>query len=351
MYIKPEQFWRDVSEDFRPPVILPDIGTFFNRDMQLAEQLMHHVANSGTRYIKGEILHDADICLPTSTTENYLGIDATPVSENYRNLIERKTVSLDDYRALFSACENYHLGLVLSIYDLAGVDFAVEIGACALKIASTNIVHAPLIRACAATGLPLLIDTGKSTLTEVQRALQWARDAGAERIVIEYSPPAPPAPLEKHNLQIVHDLAKLCGLPIGLSDHHHGEEILYAATALGCRVLEKGVCPTQNANDQDVYHALPVDRLSDVISACHNIHTAMGAAHAAYPAPAQRPVARMGLVTQQRLEPGDMISLDTVRFAFPTLGIPVEQWDEVEGNSVSQTIDANTPLEWSHVSS
>jgi len=349
--MNPEQFWRDVSESSSPPVILPDIGTFFNRDMQQADQLMHEVARSGTHYIKGEILHDAEICLSTDIAEHYLGADATPVSENYRSLIERKTVSLDDYRKLFSACEKHRIGLVLSVYDLQGVDFAIEIGACALKIASTNIVHAPLIRACAATGLPLLIDSGKSTLAEVERALQWAKDAGSEKIVIEYSPPAPPTPLANHNLLVMQELVKRFELPIGLSDHHHGEEMLYAATVLGCRVLEKGVCPTQNANDQDVYHALPIDHLSRVRQRCHNIHTAMGNAHAAYQPPEQRPVARMGLVTQQTLKPGDIINLNSVRFAFPTIGIPVEQWDEVEGSTVSQTLDANTPLEWSHVRS
>lgn len=345
----PRQFWRDVSAPYRPPVVLPDIGTFFNQDMQEATDLVHALADAGARYIKGELLHDADICLPTEATEQYLDHDAKVKRENYRQLIERKTVPLEQYRRLFAPCEDLNLGLVLSVYDVRGADFARDIGACALKIASTNVVHAPLIRHCSQLGLPLIIDTGKSTLAEARRAVEWAREGGLEELVVEYSPPAPPAPLERHNLHILPDLGKLFGLPVGLSDHHHGEEMLYAATALGCRVLEKGVCSVNNAGDQDVYHALSVDRLQDVMRLCFNIHAALGEAHAAYTAPPERSAGRMGLVAGADLQPGDTLSLDNVRFAFPTLGIPVEHWDEVAGAPVNHEIAANTPLDWDDV--
>lgn len=347
----PEQFWRDVSQAYRPPVVLPDIGTFFNQDVQRAEHLIHAIAHSGARYLKGEVLHDANICLDTDTTEQYLGNDARQVSENYRALIERKTVPLEHYRGLFAHCQQLSLGLVLSVYDSTGADFAKEIGACALKIASTNIVHAPLIRHCASLGLPLLIDTGKATLEEAQRAVDWAREAGAQHLIVEYSPPAPPAPLERHNLQVLPDLHKLFGLPVGLSDHHHGEEMLFAATALGCRVLEKGLCGTGQDADQDVYHALPVDRLAETIRLCHNIHAALGDSRCAYAPPPQRPSARMGLVAMRDLQAGEVLGLDNVRFAFPTLGIPVEHWDSVAGSRVKQAVAANAPLDWKDVDS
>lgn len=345
-----EDFWRDISAVFRPPVVLGDIGTFFNQDITLATQLLEQAAAGGTRYIKGEILHDPEICLPTDATEHYLDQTAKQQQENYRALIERKVVSLTDYRKLFARCAHFHLGLVLSVYDTVGADFASEIGACALKIASTNVVHAPLIRHCAGLQLPLIIDSGKSSLSEVQQAIEWAREAGADRLLIEYSPPAPPAALEKHNLQILPDLQKMFGLPVGLSDHHHGEEMLYAATALGARLLEKGLCADNPNSDQDVYHALSVSRLPAVTRACHNIHAALGSAQAAYTPPAQRPTARMGLVAETDLQPGDQLGLNNVRFAFPTLGIPVEHWDQVAGSTVTQAIAANTPLEWNHVS-
>ena len=182
--MSPAEFWDDVVHASRPPVVLPDIGTFFNQDVALAARMVAAVKAAGARYVKGEVLHDAEICLKTDVAEHYLGADAQSVGENYRQLVERKALPLSQYEKIFAPCRELKLGLVLSVYDLKGADFAKRLGACALKIASTNVVHAPLIRYCAGLDLPLIIDTGKATLDEALRAVNWARRAGAERIVL-----------------------------------------------------------------------------------------------------------------------------------------------------------------------
>jgi sialic acid synthase SpsE len=127
--------------------------------------------------------------------------------------------------------------------------------------------------------------------------------------------------------------------------------MLYAATALGCRVLEKGVCTDAKANDQDVFHALPIGRLNEVKEKCGNIHAALGDPEQAFCTPETRPAARMGVMAATELQPGDRVQLDRVRFAFPTLGVPVEEWDRLEGRTVTEKISAGQPLEWNHVAS
>ena len=344
-----DAFWHRIVDSGQPPLLLPDIGTFFNQDIQGGEALVRAIMDAGIRCIKGEILHDADICLDTATQERFLGWDGKPLMENYRRLIERKVVSLADYERLFRPAREAGLGLCLSVYDFAGVDFALGMGVAALKIASTNLVHVPLIRYAAASGLPLILDTGKATLDEVWRAVDWAREAGGDRLILEYSPPAPPAPAADHNLAVLKVLSEAFDGPVSLSDHHAGNEALYAATALGCRVLEKGVCQTQQADDQDVYHALPVDQLADVRQTCATIHQLLGQAEAAYQAPTQRSNARMGLVAARDLEPGDVLEARVIRFAFPTLGILVEDWDRVVNRAVIRQVSRGQPLEWSDV--
>lgn len=344
-----DAFWDIIQNKQHPPVVLPDIGTFFNQDLDIAQKLFDDVSTSGIQFIKGEILHNADICLPGEQIEQYLDSNGNTIQENYRELIERKVVTLDQYESLFRPCKSLNLGLVLSVYDFAGTDFAVQIQASALKIASTNIVHAPLIRYCAATKLPLILDSGKATRQELTRAINWAKDAGCERLIIEYSPPAPPASIDKHNLNVLPSLETEFQLPTGLSDHHSGEEMLYAATVLGCRVLEKGVCPDQQASDQDVYHALPVGQLKQVIKRCNNIHAALGNATNAYQAPPSRPAARMGIISKTDLKPGEIITSDNVNFAFPTLGVEVENWDKVKGKAVHKAVAKNQPIGWTDV--
>ena len=55
-----------------PPIFLPDIGTFFNKDLNLAKKLIKKFIISGAEVIKGEVLHDPRIVINSSFMEPYL---------------------------------------------------------------------------------------------------------------------------------------------------------------------------------------------------------------------------------------------------------------------------------------
>lgn len=331
------------------PLFFPDIGTFFNQDMHVAESLIRQLHSAGATLIKGEVLHDANIALNDGTMENYLGKNGCFIQERNRSLIERKVVSLSSYENLFNLCKSLDMGFLLSVYDFKGAEFAREIGACGLKIASSNIVHRPLIEYVAKLGLPLIIDTGRSSLEEIARAIRWASDAGSTEILIQHSPEAPPSPLTNHNLRMLTTLANVFNRPVGLSDHHAGEEMLYAAVALGAQALEKGIVPDDNMDDQDVYHALKVSMFNEVYAKCRRIHEAMGSAMRYLDPNAKKHPYRMGLVAAKDLYEGDILSLDTVSFAFPSKGIPVEHWEAVERSYLRRDMARGEIIGWQDV--
>jgi len=332
------------------PIILPDIGTFFNQDIEMALSLTQQIAASGCSFLKAEILHTADICLPGETLEPYYDGKSDFVQENYRGLIERKVLSLESYSKIFRYARSLELGIVVSIYDFEGVDFAVKEGVCALKIASSNIVHAPLIKYAAKTLLPLIIDTGRANMDEIARAVHWAKEAGCKNLIVEHSPSAPPVPLSSHLLPMMKRFELAFDVLPGLSDHHAGEEMMYAAAALGVPILEKGVCLDNAPIDQDVYHALPISKLKEVVQKCHNIHQAMGSDLRYIPKEKKKTSDRMCLVAKKDLQEGDMISLDNVMFAFPQIGIPVEMWEIVENKFLHHSVPKGSPIYWHNVS-
>ena len=335
--------------DGAPPLFFPDIGTFFNQDMKTAEALVRQLHTAGATLIKGEILHDPDIALDDDTRDTYLTRDGKPVDERYRSLIERKIVSFPAYEQLFGLCKSLGIGFLLSVYDFKGAEFARDIGACALKIASSNIVHQPLIEHVARLGLPLIIDTGKSTLEEISRAVQWAEDAGASNIMIQHSPEAPPAPLENHNLRMLPALRIAFDRPVGLSDHHAGEEMLYAAIALGAHAVEKGVRPDDLVQDQDVHHAMPVSLAAEVMAKCRRIHVALGSGTRHLRRDREKYISRMGLIAAQDIRSGDSLVRETVGFAFPAKGIPIEHWELVNGWRVRHDVPRGNVIRWQDI--
>lgn len=347
--MKSFQIDRFLVNDGEPPVFLPDIGTFFDQDMNIAESLIRSLQAAGASLIKGEILHDADIALDDDTVETYMSRDGAIIKERNRDLIERKVVPLASYEKLFGLCKTLDLGFVLSVYDLRGAEFSRDIGACALKIASSNIVHRPLIEYTARLGLPMIVDTGKSTLEEIARAVQWAEDAGGAAILLEHSPEAPPSPLANHNLRMLTTFRRIFDRPVGLSDHHVGDEMLYAAVALGAHALEKGVVPDFMKEDQDVNHALPISRFAEVLAKCNRIQTALGVGMRYLPRASKKHPYRMGAVACTDIPAGEILTLNNTSFAFPAKGIPVEHWDVIEGWRVCGNITCGQVIRWQDV--
>jgi len=266
------------------------------------------------------------------------------VVEPYRKIVERHVIDLENLRRIFGEVRDLGLDIVLSVYDDEGVAFAEEMEAVALKIPSSNIVHAPLIRTAASASRPLVIDTGRSSIAEIDRAVSWARAAGASEILVQHSPPGPPASPSQFNMRMMPELGRRFGLPYGLSDHFAGIEMMFLAVAMGASVLEKGVCADGATADIDLAHALPLSHVPKLLEAIALAYESLGAALRADPAISSPPRDRMGLVAARDLRPGERLNLAAVRFAFPAVGIPVEDWDRVEGGVLVTPIAAGQPI-------
>lgn len=343
--------------DGAPPVFLAEIGALFNRDIPLAERLIDDIAAVAGRasalplMLKGEVLHDASICLDDETVETYQSKTSERRRERYRDLIERKTLPLDAYALIMRRARDAGLDVVMSVYDFAGADFVRAQGGAAIKIASSNVTHLPLIRHVAGLGLPMLIDNGRASLAEVERAVLAARDGGCEDIVLQHSPDGHPAPPGNHNLNSLATLVARFGLPVGLSDHFHNEDMLFVALGLGVHLIEKNVVVDDHRLEQDYAIAMPIERLRETL---HRLGDAWQALGADWRDLAKRDgliatSARMGVVTAAAVRAGDPISLATVRFAFPKKGVGAEDFDKIDGAEFSTDLAPGAVVTWDHV--
>jgi len=346
-----------VSKD-APPIVFAEVGSYFNGDSKAALTLFEKIVKHRDRnpdipvILKTEILDDPEICLPGDLIETYQNKKGEVKKENYRSLIERKAMPLSNYEPLFAYCNEVNIPTVVSVYDFKAADFAKSNGAAGLKIASSNIVHLPLIYHVAKLGLPMVIDTGRASLQEVARAVEAARKGGVKDIIVQHSPDGHPAAPIAHNLRILETYERCFGLPTGLSDHYVGLEMLYMAIALGACVLEKGLYFDPEELDQDIAHSMDIEEFSGVLHKCLDCWQAMGRT---WRDPAETITGTIGssqrqcLVAKRDIEAGERLSLDSVRFAFPCLGVPVEHWPIVNGWLACEKIPVNQPIQWHHV--
>ncbi|CAA7622581.1 conserved hypothetical protein [Magnetospirillum sp. LM-5] len=331
--------------DGHPPVFMAEVGTFFNQSLEQARSYARRIAAAGPVVFKTEILHDPEICMAgTGIQAAYAHAHGRRV-EDYRQLIERKCNPLSFYADVAGLCRELKVPFVASVYDTVAVDFMVAQGGAALKIARNNVDHLPLIRHCAGSGLPIIFDAGGLYVWEIVRAVEEARRHGAAGVIVNHHPGANPTPAEQHNLAAIPAYKRLLDCPVGLSCHYRGEQMMYAAVALGANLIEKGVCDDPDEAEQDVVTAAPIGRLPDMLRTITECWQAIGC----FPTLPREPRdldTRSGLVARRDLRPGDVIDRENVGFAWPAVGIPVGSWDLAAGRRLGRAIAAGRPIDW-----
>lgn len=326
------------------PIFLPEVGTFFNQDLKQAETLIDQLLFCGVKAIKGEILQNPNVALDIDFEAGYYDKrDKTIKKENYRQLIKRKVVSFEQYERVFSVPKNKGVELVFSVYDIEGADFAISIGADVLKVASSNLVHQPLISYIAQKKVPTIIDTGKAHLYEIARAVEWFRQAGGKDLLLEHSPLGPPAPASNQYLSMMPFLQKTFQCPVGLSDHYDGTEMLLASIPLGASILEKGIILESMLGEQDTSHAMLISEVPNLLQQVEKISEATK--YGIRPSPDTTHPARMGLVARNMINKGEVLSLENTYFAWPAAGVKVENWPEVEGAELRTDVKKDSPIE------
>ncbi len=97
------------------------------------------------------------------------------------------------------------------------------------KVASYELLWDELLRACAATGKPLVLSTGMATLDEIGHAVAVARGAGARDLTLLHCVSGYPTPLEDCNLAALETLRRQFRCAVGWSDHSVRPGVIHRA--------------------------------------------------------------------------------------------------------------------------
>lgn len=329
------------------PFFIAELGICHGGDLATALRLAEASAKAGAHCVKTETFQRESIVLDPSAVARYV-IDGTRIEVPLAEHMDRYELTLDEHHQIKKRCDELRVPFMSTAHDAEGIDFLREIGAAAVKIASPDIVHYPLLAHAAKSGLPVFLDTGASLQHEIERAVEHLRANGASGIVVNHNPVGHPAPAEGHDLRIIPRLGEILGLPIGISDHYERCEMLYAAVAVGALVLEKPVSEDPSVKEPERNWSVDVADLAGVIANCRAVYKALGRpARALSPeAKAYRDANRSGCAARADLPAGTVLGLDNVVFGRPRKGIAVEHWELVAGRRLRGAKRRHEFIQW-----
>lgn len=228
-----------------------------------AKRLISHAAAAGADAIKFQIL-DPDRLVADRTimfdydvlVDRETGRTET-VSERLYDLLARRALDADQWREVKKHSDEVGLAFFATVGFEDEIELVASLGCDSIKIASADVNHFPLIRRAARTGMCLQLDTGNSSLGEIEAAVDVIRSEGNENIIIHHCPGGYPARAESINLRVIETLKQMFAYPIAYSDHTPGWEMDIAAIAMGANLVEKTI--TEDRMTRGVEHVMSIE--------------------------------------------------------------------------------------------
>ncbi|MFI6813685.1 N-acetylneuraminate synthase family protein [Nonomuraea sp. NPDC050328] len=254
----------------QPVYVIAEIGINHNGDVEIAKQLIDVAAEAGCQAVKFQ-KRTPEICVPVEQRDQ---IRQTPWGEmTYLEYKIRTEFGADEYREI--AAHSYKRGLqwFASPWDVPSVHFLEEMEVEVHKVASASVADHELLRALAATGKPIILSTGMSTLSEIDQAVEIL---GGNPLVLMHATSTYPLPPEEANLRAITTLRERYGLPVGYSGHERGLQISLAAVTLGAVTVERHITLDRTMWGSDHAASLEPTGLEHLVRDIRVIEQAMG---------------------------------------------------------------------------
>ncbi|WP_407358970.1 N-acetylneuraminate synthase family protein [Microbacterium sp. LTA6] len=255
----------------RPAYVIAEIGLNHNGDVDIAKQLIDVAARAGADAVKFQ-KRTPEI----STPEHMRNVPretpwGTMTYLDYRRRVE---FGRDEYVEIGDHATLQGLDWFASPWDVPSVAFLEDLNVVAHKVASASLTDIELLETLRATGKPIILSTGMSTIEQIDRALDTL---GTDRVVLMHATSTYPMEPEEANLRVISTLRdRYPGVPVGYSGHERGLQISLAAAALGAVAVERHITLDRTMWGSDHAASLEPAGLAHLVRDIRVIETALG---------------------------------------------------------------------------
>jgi len=342
-----------VSDTAAPVFIIAEAGVNHNGSIDLARRLVDVAADAHADAIKFQTFKAEMLATRQAAKATYQIVN-TRESGSQVEMLRALELSLEDHDVLIEHCKARGVRFMSTGFDAASLAFLGGLGMPAIKIPSGDITCAPLLLQAAQLRQHLLVSSGMSTLTDLERALAVlaygllhddmpasqdaidaayfsgeGREALQRHVTLLHCVTQYPAPAEAVNLRAMDTMAQAFGLPVGYSDHTLGIEMPIAAVARGASVIEKHFTLDRTMPGPDHSASLEPDELKQMVRAIRNIEAGLGSARK-LPTPDEllnRAVARRSIVANRPISAGETLTMEALDCKRPGTGVsPMDIW-------------------------
>jgi sialic acid synthase SpsE len=275
------------------PLIIAELGTSHNADISKAREMTDAAAEAGASCVKFQMVYADEILHPNT---GYVELPGGKIRlyDRFKSL----EAPAEFYAEIKEYVESKGLLFLCTPFGLKSASILREIKPKIVKIASPELNFSGLLEEIAGWGLPVLLSSGVSRLSDIETAVEIVkrrhlaetrrregrggeegeeekgRDSKEQRakgdICLLHCVTSYPAPETEYNLRLLPLLSSIFGLSVGVSDHSGDPELVPAlSVCMGAAVIEKHFCLSRDDPGLDDPIALPPDKFSQMVRAIH----------------------------------------------------------------------------------
>jgi N-acetylneuraminate synthase len=220
--------------DGHPTYIVAEIGINHNGDVGIAKRMIDAAVHAGADAVKFQKRTPDVSTLPDQKT---LMRDTPWGYITYLEYRYKVEFNEEQYREVDEYCRQRGIPWLVSVWDEPSVDFMEQFDTPAYKIPSASLTDFNLIRKARATGKPVILSSGMSTMEQIKMGVGIA---GEEDLVLMHCTSTYPCEPEELNLKMVETLRQeFPNMPIGYSGHEVGLVPTAIAVAFGACMVER----------------------------------------------------------------------------------------------------------------
>ncbi|KAF0153134.1 MAG: N-acetylneuraminate synthase [Ignavibacteria bacterium] len=254
-----------------PVYIIAEIGINHNGSVENAIKLIEGACKAGCNAVKFQ-KRTPELCVPRDQWEVERDTPWGRISYiEYRRKVE---FGFEEYFEIDSYCKEKGIDWFASPWDEEAVNFLQKFKIPLYKLASASLTDGKLLKRTQATGKPIMLSTGMSTIEEICDAISFL---GNDNILLAQSTSTYPCKVEELNLRVIKTYQDLFpNIPIGYSGHETGLAPTLAAVALGASFVERHITLDRAMWGTDQAASVEIVGLQRLVKDIRDIEKALG---------------------------------------------------------------------------
>jgi N-acetylneuraminate synthase len=335
----------------RRPLIIAEMSGNHNGSLERALTIVRAASESGADAIKLQTYRPETLTIDSNRPEFFID-DPQGLWHGRRlwELYEEAHTPWEWHQPIFQAARADGLCCISTAFDLTSLEFLLSLGVDAIKIASFELVHIPLIEAAARSGKPILLSTGMAGREEVDDAVSALRANDCDRFILLKCTSAYPSTEADANVLTMNDMRSRYRCEVGLSDHNLRPYTAFAATAAGTAVIEKHFTVARADGGLDCAFSIEPAELRDLVAGIDLVWRSLGEVRYG-PLGAERASIRErpSIYVVRAIKRGERFTGQNLRIIRPANGLAPKHYNSLIGKICACDIEAVAPMSWAFV--